>query len=505
MKRLIIIGIDGMDADFVADHPKEMPNFHRLGKRGYGGGLYTVFPSDSIPSWITIFTGIPPVDHGILDAIDYFKKNHTDFSVDTSVFKGRTFWDIASDAGKKVCIINPFMAYPPWRVNGYMVSGPVFVSDGKEASWPQELAVEFPIPSMGGIVDFPSKDTLGQFRRESIGYTKAQHEFSLELLRKKGPFDVFFSTYLTLDRVQHFYWRYQDRRDPTYPGPNEHEGVVLEFYKLFDRIVGEYMEAAGDDYEIMVVSDHGHGRRCTKVANVNEYLRRKGWLDARGGSKNPLNPRRLVQRLKTTTLNTLDRLDMADLAHRVVKTVPKVRELKKTSFLVDEENNLVFTPRFAGTNPCGGVSINRPICEERGIDYEQLRAELRRDLLDMKDEKTGEGLFQWVLTREEYVGEGQAIEKFPDLVFLLKMEYGTGWDLFGDLVATNPTHRKISGGHKLRGVLYTSLDPHATDGEVEEIPAVHDIAPLVLHTLGLPRQPWMRRVGHAKPEVACES
>jgi hypothetical protein len=85
------------------------------------------------------------------------------------------------------------------------------------------------------------------------------------------------------------------------------------------------------------------------------------------------------------------------------------------------------------------------------------------------------------------------------------MEYGTGWDLFGEIVATNPTHRKISGGHKLRGVLYTSLDPHAAEGQVEETPAVHDVAPLVLHTLGLSRQPWMRRVGHAKPEVACES
>jgi len=204
-------------------------------------------------------------------------------------------------------------------------------------------------------------------------------------------------------------------------------------------------------------------------------------------------------------METLHRLDMADLAHRVVKTVPQVRELKKTSFLVDEESNLVFTPRFAGTNPCGGVSINGRILAEQGRDYEEVREELRRDLLQMRDEETGAELFRWVVRREDYVGEGQAIERFPDLVFLLHSEYGTGWDLFGDLVAPNPTHRKISGGHKLQGVLYTTLDPHVLGEGVEEIPSVGDIAPLVLHTLGLSPQPWMRRVGHARPEVPCAS
>ncbi len=505
MAKLIIIGIDGMDVDFVRDHLDEMPNFRRLAQRGYGGGLYTVFPSDSIPSWITIFTGIPPVDHGILDAIDYLQKDHKAFSVDTSVFRGRTFWDIASDAGKTVCIINPFMAYPPWEVNGYMVSGPVFVSDGKEASWPREFAAEIPIPSMGGIVEFPTKQTLDRFRDDSLRYTEDQHRYSLRLLREKGPFDVFFSTYLTLDRIQHFYWRYWDRDDPTYPGTNPHEGVIPEFYHLFDRIVGEYMDAAGDEYEIMVISDHGHGRRCTKVANVNEFLRRKGWLKPRGGADRLLSPRRLLQKTKTAALKTLDRLDMVDFAHKVAKTVPKVRELKKTSFLVDETDNLVWAPRFAGTNPCGGVSINRRICEEQGRDYESFRDEVREALCSMRDPETGEKVFHWVVKREEYVGQGQALEKFPDLLFFMKYEYGTGWDLFGDLVAVNPTHRKISGGHKLRGVLYTSLNVDGIDLQGDEIPAVVDVAPLVVDTLGLPHQPWMRRVGHARPGAPCES
>jgi len=503
MKKILIIGIDGMDAEYVGKHLDRLPNFRRLAEEGYGGGLYTVFPSDSIPSWITIFTGIPPVDHGILDAIDYLRKDHHAFSVDTSVFKGRTFWDLASQAGRRVCVINPFMAYPPWEVEGYMVSGPVFVSDGKQASWPPDLAERIPIPPMGGIVDFPTRKTLGRFREETLRYTLDQHAYSLRLLKEEGPFDLFFTTYLTLDRIQHFFWRYHDREDPTYPGPGPHEEVVPEFYRLFDRIVGETMAAAGGEYEILVLSDHGHGRRCTKVANVNEFLRRKGWLQAKGGDRNPLSGRRILQKLKTATLQTLDRLDMVDVAHKIARTVPGVRELKKTSFLVDETENLVYTPRFAGTNPCGGVSINRELCRSRGLEYESVREEVLDALCSWIDEVSGEPVFEWVMRREEYAGTGQHVDKFPDLLFLLKNQYGTGWDLFGDLVAVNPTHRKISGGHKLQGVLYTTLDPHVLDWEGDEVPSVHDVAPLVLESLGLPRQGWMRRAGRARPAAPC--
>ena len=90
MRKVFVIGIDGMDADFVADHIDEMPNFRRLRDRGFGGGLRSVFPTDSIPAWLTIFTAIPPVEHGFLDAIDYFKKGHKDFAVDLTTFKGRS-------------------------------------------------------------------------------------------------------------------------------------------------------------------------------------------------------------------------------------------------------------------------------------------------------------------------------------------------------------------------------------------------------------------------------
>ena len=255
MRKVFVIGIDGMDADFVADHIDEMPNFRKLRDRGFGGGLRSVFPTDSIPAWITIFTAIPPVEHGLLDAIDYFKKDHKDFAVDLSTFKGRTFWDVASEAGLRCCILNPFMAYPPWDINGIMASGPVFVDEEGGLVTPESMTASYPPPDLGGIVDFPTKEKMGEFVIESRQYTMAQHQYGLRLLDEEGPFDLYFSTYLTLDRMQHFLWRYHDREDPTWPGPNDHQSAVLDAYLMFDDILGDYIERAGEDTDIIVILD----------------------------------------------------------------------------------------------------------------------------------------------------------------------------------------------------------------------------------------------------------
>lgn len=493
MRKVFVIGIDGMDADFVADHLDVMPNFRALRERGYGGGLRSVFPTDSIPAWITIYTAIPPVEHGFLDAIDYFKKGHDKFAVDLSVFQGRSFWDVASEAGRRCCIVNPFMAYPPWEINGIMASGPVFVSEEGGKIVPEALEAKYPPPSLGGIVDFPTKEGMGEFVEQSKEYTYAQHEYGLKLLDQEGPFDLYFATYLTLDRMQHFLWRYHDEDDPTYPGPNEHKSAVLDAYRMFDDILGDYIERAGDDTDIIVISDHGHGRRCTDVVNVNEVLRRKGWLKTKGSS-NPLAPRKILQKTKRAAMEFLDRMDLTDYTHRIAKWIPQTRALKKASFLVDESSNPIHAPLFAGTNPCGGVNVNAETVGTLGLEYEEARDAVIAELSDLTDPRNGRRLFKWVARREDVVGRGSNVHRFPDILYLMESGYGTAWDLFGDVVGVNPTHRKISGGHKVDGVLYTNFDPSGiAEDRLDRPYELLDVCPMVLSRLGVGRTEWMEQ------------
>ena len=144
-----------------------------LEDRGTLAPLHSVFPADSIPAWITIYTGRSPDEHGVIQSIDYLKRDFRSFTVDLSAFQGATFWDEASRRGKRVCVVNPFLAYPSWQVNGVMASGPVFVGGETSCSPPEALVGVDDVPPLGGIVDFPTRKTLAAFVDKTFADTRA--------------------------------------------------------------------------------------------------------------------------------------------------------------------------------------------------------------------------------------------------------------------------------------------------------------------------------------------
>jgi len=165
-RRLILLGIDGMDFDYAWSILDRLPNIRRLSEIGLVKPFRSVFPPDSIPSWITCYTGKDPSEHGVLESINYLAKKNERIKIDTSIFQGKTFWDIIGASGFEVCVINPFMAYPVWPVNGVMINGPVFISGDiqvSDPSWIEDLTAP---RSLGGIVDFPTKKDLKKIRRK---------------------------------------------------------------------------------------------------------------------------------------------------------------------------------------------------------------------------------------------------------------------------------------------------------------------------------------------------
>ena len=183
--RTVVLGIDGMDYDYVTNLLTELSNIQKLAERGKIAPFQSVFPPDSIPSWITCYTGKDPSEHGILESVNYLAKGDDRLKVDTSAFQGKTFWDRIGRAGKKVCVVNPFMAYPVWPVNGAMINGPVFIDGNIQVSdsgWTQGIDIP---QSLGGILDFPTRKTLDGFVAKTFADTKEQADFGLAVFKKK--------------------------------------------------------------------------------------------------------------------------------------------------------------------------------------------------------------------------------------------------------------------------------------------------------------------------------
>lgn len=467
--KVVLLGFDGMDYDLTRSMIDDglLPNLRRLSERGSLTPLLSVFPADSIPSWITTYTGLDPSEHGILDHVNYLLGDQDEAQIDTSVFHEKTFWDrIGNEAGSSVCVINPFMAYPVWPVNGVMVNGPAFVEGEIQVSDPDRVA-DVKIPeSIGGLEDLPSRDTMAPFLQKSIQDTLDEAEFGLRMLDKNEP-DLFFQTFLTSDRVQHFLWRYCDPTDPTYPGTNEVEDGIERFFKVVDSVVGRYMERLGEDDTLLIMSDHGHGMRCTHCFNFNEYFRQKGLLaDTSNGKR--LSKKVLIEKLKNKVLKFMNDNDLEEYISKIAKLVPNAKELKKGTHIANYSESKAYAPDFAGTNPIGGVCINRA----RVDDYDAFRSELMTELgkLTYKDQP----VFNWIKPREA-IYNGQHIERYPDILYEMIPQLGTGFSMHTDLFTVNPTHKKISGGHKKNGILFCS-DRRKWTVEAEEcrITNVHE-------------------------------
>lgn len=439
---LIVLGIDALDWGYVESRRDVLPS---LGSWPVLSPLQSIFPPDSIPAWTTIFTGRGPADHGYLDSIDYLDATPGSASASAgSALPYSTFWDVASKRGMRVSVVNPFLAYPAWDVNGVMIAGPVFV-DGTASISGIEATQLPPLPQLGGIVTFPTRKTIGSFVEQTLFDTAAQAKFGREVLERTAP-DLFFINLLTVDRIKHFLWRYVDPEDPTHPGPNPHQAAIDRMYALIDEIVGEYA-ALGD---VVVLSDHGHARRCTRMVYVDEALRRAGLVHVPEKLRARVKPY-LVERAKKITLRLSYELGLEEETYAVARRLPNRKALKYSTFSSDERSIARLSHTF-GRNQHSGVALL--------VDTPENRRSVVAVLEGLHDPATGEAVVDWVREREEVVS-GEAIDRYPHILMKLRDGYGVDFGLYGGLYAPDVNHRRISGGHRATGVFGASfpVDP----------------------------------------------
>ena len=68
-KKIIVLGIDGMDPKYVESHWGDLPNLNKLRHQGEFRRLGTTIPPQSPVAWSTFITGMDPGGHGIYDFI----------------------------------------------------------------------------------------------------------------------------------------------------------------------------------------------------------------------------------------------------------------------------------------------------------------------------------------------------------------------------------------------------------------------------------------------------
>src|ERR1700736_5916792 len=139
--RAVIFGVDGLT--FRILHPLmqrgDLPNFRKLRQEGCEAVLKSLYPPLTPPAWNSLSTGLKPARHGVYDfwayeelPVDGVRRAH----VQTRRKGGKAIWNILSEYGKQVLVVNVPATYPPETINGYMVSGYLTPGEDTDFTYP---------------------------------------------------------------------------------------------------------------------------------------------------------------------------------------------------------------------------------------------------------------------------------------------------------------------------------------------------------------------------------
>jgi predicted AlkP superfamily phosphohydrolase/phosphomutase len=469
-----MLGIDGLDADLLRVYGPSLPHLRRLMLESPFLELTSSFPPEPALAWTSVYTGLNPARHGLAVSAQPDSL--------WARIRGQTFWDRAGQAGRRVCILNPGLACSPWSVNGIMRSLPPESPQSDHDDVPATAspsALFSPSPDATAI---PSERDLAAFCQSLYARCEQQATLGLECF-KREPCDLFFLRLDALPAVQRLLWRYCDSDDPAYPGYNDLADTIPAFYRLFDRIIGDFRSHLEADCVLLVLSAYGQGRSCVSNFHLNEWLRLQGLLTPRPAPAYRLaclsTRRFLLKHAQGGIHALLNGLHLQEMLSRRACHRP-YRQINEA---VDCQQSLAYMVEFTANSPFGGLVINRAKAEREGYQYERLRGELLRKLMQLRVQ--GQMVVYRAQAREEYY-RGEYSEQFPDIIFELHSAFHASGSLYLPLVTPSMAHRVISGNNHISGVLLLgNLAAASHTLARRDEPRVVDVAPTVLHLLGM--------------------
>jgi predicted AlkP superfamily phosphohydrolase/phosphomutase len=302
--RVLIIGLDGMSPRIV-DALRErgaLPTIDAIAGEGVSTGLRSMRPTLSPAIWTTVATGKMPAKHGILGWVRPSGENKAALYYNSDR-KGHALWNIVSERGDSVLLVNWLVTYPPDIVNGVIVSDHSFVQDvaskrflgkafskglgrelaeipdadqGPSAIYPAELSSTVRAPRHEQAPDWPSRpdfrdggwmppsatpELLEEFRDADERLVSV----TLELERRQRP-RLSMVLLQGIDRVSHFLWACMeppdesDRPETFRPTPSELaecHAKIENYYRYADTMVARLIEGYGENDLVVLVSDHG--------------------------------------------------------------------------------------------------------------------------------------------------------------------------------------------------------------------------------------------------------
>ncbi|MBN2373238.1 alkaline phosphatase family protein [bacterium] len=505
--RICIIGIDGATFDLIKPWAARgyLPNIQGIIFNGSHGILKSSIPDNSAPAWTSIVTGKNPGKHRVFG----FTSPGTDIArirITNSLTKASSsIWDVFGRHGRKVCVINVPLTYPPEEVDGIMISGMDTPNADKGFTYPESLKKELNERFGRYRIEPETATTWTELSEKGkMEYIAEVHEIArlrcrvASYLLKKYPWDFFMVVFVAADRIQHKFWGDMDSGYPFFPKNTHHRirNAVLDTYRLIDSLAGEIAAGLSADASLAVVSDHGFGPRSPNVISVNRLLNIHGLLKYKThqGGKGMASRLGSIRRIASD----LSRRRLSPKHQQRLKALFPFLRGKAFSCLHFSNIDWEKTKAFAD-EPMGLVWINRKYrfgtgIVEAGEEYEKVCDDIVALLKGINDPDTGLPVFQCVCKKQD-VYSGPFLSESPDIVFSYSGAFSFPENrgssmLFKDgdfmgRVKDGKEFLQITGTHRPDGIIILS-GKNIRKGVTLKDADVTDVAPTCLFLAGLP-------------------
>ena len=145
MSKTFVIGLDGGTFDLLLPLMEQglLPTLKSAMQRGAWGRLNSTIPPFTATAWSSFITGQNAGKHGILSfqERDAFNYDLVGSGFLNATHHELTLWEVLSQLGQTVGVVNVPFTYPIRPVNGYMISG-MMTPSGVPFTYPAELADE---------------------------------------------------------------------------------------------------------------------------------------------------------------------------------------------------------------------------------------------------------------------------------------------------------------------------------------------------------------------------
>jgi len=494
-QRLVIIGIDGGSfkiIDYLVSQGR-LPNLNKLMSTGVKAELASSIPPLSHTAWVSLYTGKNTGKHGIYEVVRRRNNSYALQLINANSVSQEPLWSVLSRHGKRVCVYNVPVTYPPRSVNGIMISGMDTPGTESPFAYPEKVKGEVLKTFPHYVIDLPLDTFVSAHHPQPLKYQIEKIYESLETqigvidyLLSKEDWDLFFGVITVTDRLQHLLWRFVEKKFEGQGMTGEEEDYAEKVFGAYERIdeaIGQFLQRYGFG-RIMVLSDHGFGP-LMKDVHLNNFLAEQGLLS--------YYPQSFTNRTKAFFRGMARR----NLPPSVKVHIKKAFGLRGPSFemlsrQVDWKRTKVYSIGYFG-NLFVNLKGREPLgIVERGSEYESVLEEVISKLYALKDPEDGKTVVERVYRKEELY-RGEAFDVIPDLFLVMRNYAYMAMNQFGEIELSKGIFGKPlkgmgelthTGSHRPEGILIVHGENVARGKEGRA--SVLDIAPTVLYASGLP-------------------